>query len=348
MSKIIVTGGAGFMGSWIANRLYQDKHSVLVLDDLSGGHSGNLSHHFQKTSFDVFDKSWTQRATFIKVDLRYYSIVKKIFKWFKPDVVYHLAANAREMASFFQPYSVVSRNMGAYVNVITSSIAAEAKRIILFSSIAVYGHQHPPFLETMPKVPVDIYGLQKAGMEEMTQMLSSSHGIEYVILRPHNVFGERQCLNDIHRNVIGIWMNKIMRQEPLTIYGDGSQKRAFSYITDSLPCYIKAMETNNQQIFNIGSDYPIPIMRAAEIVMEGMEVKSYPLQFLPNRHAEVKISYSDHTKAKSMLGLIDTNMESFQNGVAKMATWAKTLGPQRWYSKDKIEIPNDKMPEIWK
>jgi UDP-glucose 4-epimerase len=323
--RILVTGAAGFIGSHIANELIKE-HEVWGIDDESGGTFQNVSPDVIACYIDLADDLETLEAV---VEIN------------RPDVIYHLAANAREGASFFQPISVVRRNTMAYTNVITAAIKYNVKRIILFSSMAIYGNQQPPFCETMEARPVDIYGLQKANMEAMTKMLAASHGIEYVIIRPHNVFGKFQCLNDIHRNVLAIWMNKIARGEPVTIYGDGQQKRALSYIGNSLPAFIKAMDAPNSSIFNIGGGWPLAIVDLAQMTIEAMgeDSATYPIEYLPDRHAEVRHAYTCHERAERELGFREDTEEQIMEGILNMAEWARPLLPQGWATTDKLEIP---------
>lgn len=335
MPKVIVTGAAGFIGSHIARQLLKDGHTVLAIDDLSGGSLQNID--------DLMGDSNFYTST---LDCRNESYLGYQFDIFQPDYVYHLAANARESASFFQPISVVSRNVSAYVNVITHAIRCKVKRIVVFSSIAAYGHQFAPFTENMALLPADVYGLSKKYMEDLTVMLAKVHGIEYVIFRPHNVFGEGQALDDPYRNVIAIWMNKIMHGEPLVIFGDGEQKRAFSYIENSLPCYMKAMTCQPNEIFNIGSDQVWTIKAMAKLVISAMsQPDDYSIEYLPERYAEVKFAHSSHVKAKEILGLTDEI--SVTNGIRRMAKWAIKHGPQDWKIQDKLEITNELTPRSW-
>lgn len=332
---ILVTGGSGFIGSHICRALIEQGDFVVCADDYSGGEFENIYDLAPHSQFiaPVVDctKDW---------------MVEDIFKKYKPDAVYHLAANARESASFFQPVSIIQRNIVAYTHVLKNAIKHGTKRIILFSSIAVYGHQTPPFTEGMGLHPADLYGLAKATMEQMTRMLSASHGVEYVIFRPHNVFGVGQALCDPFRNVVGIWLNRIMRNEPLIIYGDGRQERAFSYIDNSLPCYLKALEVSNGSIFNIGSDQPWTLSSLATVVLEAMGAPDdYPIEYLPDRHGEVKSVYASHEKAKDILELRE--LVSVIEGVKRMAEWAKSKGPQDWRAGDNLEIPNSLTPRNW-
>lgn len=337
MSRILIDGCAGFIGSWITKELVAQGHQVFGIDDLSGGTQDNLSKlagnnmfYFQRTGCEDEKR------------------ISDIFENFKPETVYHLAANAREGASFFQPLSIVKRNTLAYTNILMNSIKYGVKRIILFSSIAAYGNQEPPFHEGMPLKPVDLYGLQKANMEEMTKLMAKCHGFEYIIFRPFNVYGPGQALNDPFRNVFGIWMNRIMKGETVQIYGDGSQQRAFSYIEDNIPCYLKALDCEPNQTFNIGSSQPNNLAHAAWLTIGAMGAEYvYEVESLPDRHGEVKIAYCDVTKVKEALGFEEKT--SLADGLFKMAAWAKAQGPQEWREGDPIELPNsDKLPRNWR
>lgn len=334
-SRIIVTGGSGFLGSWICRGLVEQGHTVRCLDDFSGSDIENVADLIAHSHFSA-----------PQVDCRNLIDLEHQFRKFQPEVVYHLAANARESASFFQPTSVVSRNISTYVNTLMLAIKYKVKRIIIFSSIAAYGHQEPPFTEDMELKPADLYGLSKKYMEEMTRMMADCHGIEYIIFRPHNVFGEGQSLRDPFRNVIAIWMNKIMRNESLVIYGDGNQGRSFSYIENSLPCYLNALDCKPNQTFNIGSDRYLSVYQLCKLVLEAMKMpEGYPIDFLPFRYGEVHAAYSDHSLARNVLGFEDTI--SLGEGIERMAEWAKGKGPQEWREGDPLELINELTPKNW-
>jgi UDP-glucose 4-epimerase len=331
MMDILVTGGAGFIGSWIAESLISSGHTVTVIDDLSGGDRANIP----------------AGAKFFRLDLA--NSEPCVLSGISPDILIHCAANAREGASFFQPVSIVRRNTLAYVNTLTHCVNSGVKKVVLLSSMAVYGNQTPPFTEDMSIKPADIYGLQKANMEQMTQCLAQVHGFDFTIIRPHNVFGPRQALFDKFRNVIGIWMNRIMREEDLIVFGDGQQKRAFSYIEDSLFTYVLAAlgDMTNGQIINIGGDTPVTINHALSLVKKAMGVNGhYPTKHLPDRTGEVKEAYCNHHKAETLLGF--KNTIGFEGGIQRMASWALEKGPQEWRETDKLEIDSPLIPSVWR
>lgn len=333
--KILVTGSAGFMGSHIVDALIKAGCTeVFGVDDLSGGSMKNISPEAEQdfTQADLSDKYAAE------------DIVSEI----RPDIIFHLAANAREGASFFQPLSIVHRNYLAYINVLEPAIKQGLDKIVLFSSMAVYGDQPYPFSEENERKPVDIYGINKAAMEQTTEILSKVHDFRYTIIRPHNVFGERVCLKDPYRNVIGIFMNRIMHKEPLYIYGDGEQMRAFSYIGDSIPCYIKCIgDGSDGEIINIGGKKPISINILRRRVCLSMEVDPdlYPTQHVPERPHEVKMAWCTSKKSEDLLGYDEK--VGLVEGIRIMANWATGKGAQKW-SEEKLTLWNEKAPFIWK
>jgi UDP-glucose 4-epimerase len=328
--RILVTGAAGFIGGHITEGLSADGHEVIGVDDLSGGVRENVA----------------PPAEFIELDLRDAGRTEQTVLANPPDVLCHLAANAREGASQFQPRDVCGRNLLAYANVLVPCIQAGVKKVVLYSSMAVYGDQPPPFDETMPRMPVDVYGVNKTAMEEMTEILAEVHGFRYTIVRPHNVFGERQTLSDPFRNVVAIFMNRIMRGEPIYIYGDGQQKRAFSYIYDSLPAFLRATELRpelDREIINVGGKRPVTVSRLFELVRSAFDANPEVI-YLPDRPREVKNAYCTWEKSEKLLGYEERY--TLEEAIRRMAAWAKSAGPQPW-REEQLELPSQKAPSIW-
>ena len=331
MSRVLVTGGAGAVGSWIQDALIDLGHDVLSIDNLSGGFRRNFNHKAVVSTVNLCNREATEEV-----------IMK-----FKPEIVYHCAANAREGASFFDPANIVYANQVTFINTIESSIkAGSLKQFIFTSSMAAYGNQTPPFTEDMALQPVDVYGISKYSIEEMTKVLAECHGFDYVIIRPHNMMGPRQSIKDKFRNVAGIFMNRIMRREDIYIYGDGKQLRQFSYIKDSLPAYIKCMDIKNETI-NIGGTQEITVEKLALMVIKYMtDEENYPIKYLPARYKEVKYAYCNPAKSIALLGYKDSY--GIEEGIKAMSLWAKGLGSQEWTT-DKLSIPiAEKMPETWR
>jgi len=217
--KMLVTGGAGFIGSHIAEILAHEGHDVMVLDDLSGGFSENIP----------------KNTTFIEGSITDYEFVISLFKRNRFDYVYHLAAYAAEGLSFFIKRFNYENNLIGSVNLINASVNHGVKCFVFASSIAVYGQSKPPFVEEMTPHPEDPYGISKYAVELDLHVSKMMWDLNYIIFRAHNVFGEHQNIGDKYRNVIGIFLNQIMQGKKLTVFGDGGQKRAFSYISDVAP-----------------------------------------------------------------------------------------------------------------
>lgn len=339
MMRIVVTGAAGFMGSWLTEALLQAGHTVHGIDDCSGGLVANISHLFERHR-DTF--------TFDRSELAHDAQqVERKLTPFHPEVLFHLAANAREGASQFQPVEVTRRNLWAYLNILEPAIRLGIKRAVLFSSMARYGDQPPPFAESLPPRPVDVYGVNKVACEEITRILADVHEFHWVIIVPHNVLGPRQSLCDPYRNVAAIFMNRILRGEPLYIYGDGQQQRAFSYIEDSLPCYLRCLHnTLNREVVNIGGMAPITINQLAEAVIEEFPESPRPeIIHVPARPREVKLAWCTYDKSVSLLGYAER--VGWREGIRRMAQWVKRMGPQPW-KPDTLPLLNEKAPVTWR
>ncbi|MFB3882148.1 MAG: NAD-dependent epimerase/dehydratase family protein [Armatimonadota bacterium] len=328
--RVLVTGAAGFIGGHVVEGLVAAGHEVIGVDDLSGGFRENVP----------------AGVAFRQLDLRDAAATEEITNQYRPEVLCHLAANAREGASQFQPRDVCGRNLMAYANVLVPAIRSGMRKVVLYSSMAVYGEQPPAFDESMPRCPVDVYGVNKRAMEEITEILAEVHEFSYTIIRPHNVFGERQSLQDPFRNVVAIFMNRIMRGEPLYIYGDGEQKRAFSYIGDSLPAFLRGTEPDPRldgQCINVGGKRAVTVNELARMVSRAFDADP-EIVHLPGRPREVKNAYSTWHKSVELLGYEERY--GLEEGIRRMAKWAKAMGPQPWRD-EALELPSEKAPSIW-
>ena len=220
MSNILVTGGAGFIGSHVTEELLKRGHNVIVLDDLSGGFTDNV----------------IPGAKFVEGSINDVTLVNNLFDQENFEYVFHLAAYAAEGLSHFIKRFNYSNNLIGSINLINAAINTEVKCFVFTSSIAIYGAspQLPMTEETIPH-PEDPYGIAKLAVEQELKTCKEMFDLDYIIFRPHNVYGERQNIGDKYRNVVGIFMNQILQDKPMTIFGDGSQTRAFSYIGDIAP-----------------------------------------------------------------------------------------------------------------
>lgn len=337
-NTILVTGAAGFMGSHLVDYLIDEGHKVTGIDDLSGGFAQNLN----------------PKSNFSKLDLRNKRKTAKLIAKLKPKLIYHLAADASEGRSQFTPLSATERNYLAFMNLLVPAIAKGLEKIVVVSSMSVYGDQNPPFSEIMTPAPVDIYGIAKFAMEKATQILSSVHGFTYTIIRPHNVYGPRQNLSDPYRNVVCIFINSLLRGKPFYVYGDGAQIRAFSYIDDVTPFIAKAgFATNcNGEIINIGagSEEAITINTLAKIVLDKFFGSKVLPKFKPihtkDRPQEVKEAFCTKTKAEKLLGY--KSKTKLTVGIEKTIAWARSVGPAKPKYLKKLELETGGVPETWR
>lgn len=337
--RILVTGAAGFMGSHLVDALVKKEgDSVYAIDDLSGGYESNLN----------------KKSHFTKLDLRDREKVKTYIQKIKPELFYHLAADATEGRSQFTPISATERNYLAYMYTLIPAIKYGLKKVVLTSSMSVYGAQKPPFDENMSRKPEDIYAIAKTAMEEATEILSKVYKFNYVIVRPHNVYGPKQNLADPYRNVIAIFINCILNNKHFYIYGDGEQKRAFTYIDDFTPYIVQCGFKNecNGEIINIGPKEEYTINELANAVLkvffpDGNIPQHLKPKNLPLRPQEVKEAYCTNDKAARLLGYKTTI--SLKEGIKEMIIWAKKKGPQKFiYLKNGLELENANMPKTWK
>jgi UDP-glucose 4-epimerase len=327
-TTVLVTGGAGFIGSHVVRHCLEMGFNVVVLDDLSGG----------------FEDHIPEGALFVQGSIYDESLVSDLFNEHRFEYVYHLAAYAAEGLSHFIRRFNYNNNLVGSVNLINESIKHKVKCFVFTSSIAVYGKGQLPMTEEMTPIPEDPYGVSKYAVELDLRAAHEMFGLNYVVFRPHNVYGENQNIGDKYRNVIGIFMNQIMQGKQLTIFGDGTQTRAFSYIDDVAIPIAKSVSIPEayNQVFNIGADKPYTVNELADVV--GAEFGVTPdINYLSARN-EVMHAYSDHTKAHKVFG--DPTGISLKEGISRMAAWAKKVGARQSQEFKNIEI-TEKLPDGW-
>jgi UDP-glucose 4-epimerase len=328
--KALVTGAAGFIGSHVADACLELDMKLVATDDLSGGFRENVP----------------EGAVWVEGDVRDAEFVKSLWRDHGPfDHVYHLAAYAAEGLSHFIRAFNYRTNLEASANLINQSILGDAKRFVFTSSIAVYGAHQLPMTEDLTPEPEDPYGVSKYAVEMDLAAAHRMFGLEYTIFRPHNVYGERQNISDRYRNVVGIFMNSILRDEPMPVFGDGLQTRAFSHIDDVAPAIARSplVEATVNEIYNIGADQPVSVLDLATVVADAFGVERR-VEHLPARN-EVVHAFSDHTKVRAALDLGEPI--PVEEGIGRMADWVRRHGsrdPVRFQGE--IEVPR-KLPPSW-
>ncbi|MFM7767400.1 MAG: NAD-dependent epimerase/dehydratase family protein, partial [Bacteroidota bacterium] len=308
MPVSLVTGGAGFIGAHVTNELVKAGHKVIVLDDLSGGFLENVNPN----------------AIFVQGSITDADLVSSLFEEHHFDYVYHLAAYAAEGLSHFIKRFNYTNNLIGSVILINESVKHKVKCFVFTSSIAVYGAAKPPMTEDTIPMPEDPYGIAKLAVEQDRHCTHEMFGLNYIIFRPHNVYGEYQNLGDRYRNVVGIFMNQLMQGKSLTVFGDGNQTRAFSYIGDVAPYIANSVNVPEayNQVFNVGADREFTVNELAHTTMLALGIKG-ELRHLPARN-EVMHAHSDHSKIKRVFGT--TEAVSLSEGLSKMAGWALQSG----------------------
>ncbi len=327
--RILVTGTAGFLGSHLAESFLNKGHEVVGCDNLGGGYLDNVH----------------QDVEFYQYDCNYHNSMVKIMK--DVDIVYHCAATAYEGLSVFSPYFVTKNIVGASVSVITAAIKQNVNRFVLCSSMARYGTNKVPFTEDMPPNPQDPYGIGKVASEMYLKNLADTHGMEYVIAVPHNIIGSRQKYDDPYRNVASIMINLMLQKRQPIIYGDGEQKRCFSFVNDCLQCLEKmAFEKNvTGEVINIGPDEEfISINGLAEEIAGILNFDLKPT-YMPDRPQEVKHATCSAEKARKLLGY--ETKYTLKQGLKEMADWIQERGVKPFKYHVDLEIVNDKTPKTW-
>jgi len=306
MTKVLITGVAGLLGSRLADWLIETKEDVIVcgIDDLTGGAKENVH----------------PQVLFYQMNLTR-GPVEEVFETFKPDYVFHFAAYAAEgLSPFIREYNY-ENNLQATAGIVNQCIKHDVKRLVFTSTLAVYGHgDGGVFNETQVPKPIDPYGVAKYGCEMDIQIANEQHGLDYCIIRPHNVYGIKQNIWDKYRNVLGIWMYQHLNGEPMTIFGDGEQTRAFSYIDDSLePLWNAAIRPEaSKEIINLGGIEEHSIKDASEILKE--VIGGGEIVYMEGRH-EVKHSIPTFQKSVDILGF--EHKTNLKEGLTQMWEWAQ-------------------------
>lgn len=328
-TRAIVTGAAGFIGSHVADHCLSLGMTVVSVDNLSGGFRRNVPAGSQ----------------LVQGDLRDPAFVERLWAEFGPfDYVYHLAAYAAEGLSHHVRRFNYENNLLATTNLINAAVLGRVRHFVFTSSIAVYGTGQLPLQENAVPRPEDPYGIAKYACELDLQAAHEVFGLPFTIFRPHNVYGERQNLADPYRNVIGIFLSQCRRGEPMTVFGDGQQTRAFTHIDDVAPLIAKAPLVPGalNQVFNVGADTAVSVIDLARSVAAALGIEP-KIRHLPPR-PEVQHAVSDHSRARAVFQ--PPEPVSLTDGLNRMAHWANGVqaAPMRRFGS--LEVPKE-LPAGW-
>jgi UDP-glucose 4-epimerase len=327
--SVLVTGAAGFIGSHVAEQCLKLGMQVTATDDLSGGFRENVPA----------GSEWVQG------DLRDPAFASSLFEGKRYDVIYHLAAYAAEGLSHFIRRYNYQTNLVASINLINESVNRGVGCFVFASSIAVYGAGQTPMTEDTIPQPEDPYGISKLAVELDLRAAHEMFGLDYIVFRPHNVYGERQNIADRYRNVVGIFMNQVLQGEPMTVFGDGLQTRAFSHVDDVAPLIASSprVPAARNQVFNVGADTPYTVLALAKEVAESFGVEPR-VKHLAARN-EVVHAFSDHDKVRRVFS--PPTPVDLARGIRRMAEWVRDRGPSRPVTFSDIEVSKN-LPPSWR
>jgi len=325
----MITGVAGCLGANLAEWICKNhpEYVLIGVDDLSGGY-----YDFVPDCVEMYFQD-------CGTDLEY------LFEKYDVEIVYHAAAIAAEACATYRRMFYYTNNIVNSANIVNLCIKYKVQRLVYFSSMAVYGRNQPPFEEHQTPAPVDPYGIGKYAVEMDLAAARETHGLRWTIVRPHSVYGKYQNIWDQYRNVLGIWMRKTLNGEPLSIYGDGLQQRAFTYVDDILePLWLCGTSDDTLwETFNIGNDEEMTILEAANIC-KTVCTNVLDLEILPGIH-EVRYAYSNHDKAREILGL--ECKTKLQDGLWRMWKWAENQPDRKVKSVERFEV-EEGLYEMWK
>jgi len=333
--RFLITGVAGHLGSRLAQFIIDQggEHEIVGIDDLSCGYPQNVPNGVKLYIREADDTT--------------------VFNDFGPfDAVFHFAAYAAEcMSPFVRRYNY-RNNLMTTAGLISNLIDADFHgRLVFTSSIAAYGDANgakPPFSEPMACRPHDPYGVAKLACEQDIAIAGRQHGIDWCVVRPHNIFGPFQSIWQKHRNVIGLWMRAVLEGKPIVIFGDGEQRRAFSYIDDVIPALWKCYEWDSasERVINVGGSQPVTINELAQAFAR--VVGPGNIRREPARH-EVRDAWCTTRLSEELLQYRDT--VSLEEGIGRMWRWAQKAWaeyPERRDQPADFDIETSRgMPPSW-
>jgi UDP-glucose 4-epimerase len=328
-ARALVTGVAGFLGRHVAEACLELGMQVVGIDDLSGGFVENVP----------------EGVAFVRGSVCDDSLVRQLTETERFDFIYHLAAYAAEGLSHFIRRFNYTNNLIGSVTLINAAARTKVRCFVFTSSIAVYGRNQVPMKEEFTPQPEDPYGISKYAVELDLKAAHEMFGLDFVVFRPHNVYGEYQNVADTYRNVVGIFMNQVLRGFPMAVFGDGLQSRAFSHVDDVAPVIARAplVSVAYNQVFNVGADAPCTVLELAREVARAFGVPPR-IQQLPPRN-EVTHAYASHERVRRVFPALRQPI-ILREGIARMARWVRAAGPRLPVRFDDIEVI-DNLPPSW-
>jgi UDP-glucose 4-epimerase len=327
--RVFITGIAGFLGSHLAERLLAMGHHVVGVDSLLGGELVNVP----------------PEAEFYQYDCRDFNAMAKVSRGC--ELVFHCAATAYEGLSVFSPAMVMDNIVTGSVAVFSSAAANGARRVVFCSSMARYGTNQVPFLESYTPRPQDPYGIAKVAAEQALANLADVHGFEYAIAVPHNIIGARQKFDDPYRNVASIMANMMLQGRSPFIYGDGEQSRCFSHVEDCLSCLLALGLTDRGlgEVVNIGPDEEFVTINQLFRTLKGIVGFEGQAVHIPGRPQEVRHAACSSAKARAMLDYQTTR--SLAEGLTDVVDYIREVGPRKFRYHLDIEIRTERTPKTW-
>lgn len=312
MQQVLITGGAGFIGSHMVNTL-QKHYRIHVLDNLTTGQRSFLP----------------KNVTFYKEDVRKQEKVMTIVKKIRPDVILHIAGQASNINSFTDPHFDIDVNFKGTVNVTLAALAAKTPRFLYASSMTVYGHPNTlPVSESIPCKPISYYGISKYAAERFVHATAArtdlSHPFNATSFRMFNVYGPRQSLTNSYQGALAIFIGNVLRNEPITIYGDGNQTRDFIFVEDIVDAWTRAINKKStfQQVYNLGNGKQISVKDMVKAVIQAANKNpdTYPVIYKEKRPGEQRFMEADMNKA--LRDFAFKPKTTFQKGLSKTLAWA--------------------------
>jgi UDP-glucose 4-epimerase len=326
--KVFISGVAGFLGSHLADKFLAEGYEVVGVDSLIGGYLENVPDGVEFFKRDLAEDNLADLMQDV-------------------EIVIHAACTAYEGLSVFSPALIVKNTTQATTELLSVALQANVKKFVYLSSMARYGSIPTPYTEDMEPRPQDPYGIAKLASENLVRNLCETHGVEWVVLVPHNIIGPRQKYDDPFRNVASIMTNRLLQNKEPIIYGDGTQERCFSFIDDVVqPLYVACSSPKAVgQIINIGPDEEeISINELSERLQKIIGTNLAPT-YTGGRPQEVKVALCSSDKARELLGYqTSTDLDT---GLSSLVDWISNRGPRAFDYHLPIEIRNERLPATW-